>query len=214
MAEKVRDNEFVNFYLMVYAYVKCEEKEKRLRKLYNEFETEVREYKELSICKPGCAYCCIHFGSVDIITLEGVIIRRRIKSFAKPLKSEVKKKIAQNRKLKEKQKIAQCPFLKKDKTCLIYDIRPFSCRQLYSLRECDGHGPTVHRNAVDLAQNTVKKLQQLDYTGYSGHISFILYLLDKPEFRILYMTGGFDPGQIVEFGKSHSIIINCGQTHS
>jgi hypothetical protein len=46
---------------MVYAYVKCEEKEKRLRELYNEFETEVREYKDLSIRKPGCAYCCIHF---------------------------------------------------------------------------------------------------------------------------------------------------------
>jgi hypothetical protein len=39
--------------------------------------------------------------------------------------------------------------------------------------------------------------------------SFILHLLDKPEFRKLYMAGGFDPGQIMEFGKSHGIIINC-----
>ena len=186
-----------------------EEKKTRLREIYNRFETEVREYKKSAVCKPGCAYCCIHFGSVDIITLEGVIIRQHVNSFAKPLKSRLKKKIAQNRKLKEKQKIAQCPFLRKDQTCLIYDIRPFSCRQLYSLRECNGCGPTVHRQAVDLAQNTVKKLQHLDHTGYSGHISFILHLFDKPEFRKLYMAGGFDPGQIMEFGKSHGIIINC-----
>ena len=192
----------------VSGYVHFEKKKKRLRELYNRFETEAREYKKPAVCKPGCAYCCTHFGSVDIITLEGVIIRQHVNSFAKPLKSGVKKKIAQNRKLKEKQKIAQCPFLKKDQTCLIYNVRPFSCRQLYSLRECEGRGPTVHRQAVDLAQNTVKKLQHLDYTGYSGHISFILHLLDKPEFRNLYMAGGFDPGQIMEFGKSHGIIIN------
>ena len=188
-----------------------EKKKKRLRELYNRFETEVREYKKLAVCKPGCAYCCTHFGSVDIITLEGVIIRQYVNGFAKPLKSGVKKKIAQNRKLKKKQKIAQCPFLKKDQTCLIYNVRPFSCRQLYSLRECEGRGPTVHRQVVDLAQNTVKKLQHLDYTGYSGHISFILHLLDKPEFRNLYMAGGLDPGQIMEFGKSHGIIINCSK---
>jgi len=187
------------------------EKEKRLIELYVEFETQALQYKEKAICKPGCAYCCIHFGSVDIITLEGLIIRKRINDFAEPLKKEVKKKITKNRKLKERQQTAQCPFLKKDKTCLIYDVRPFSCRQLYSLRECDGHGPTVHRKAVDLAKNTVKKLQQLDYTGYSGHISFILYLLDKPDFRKLYLAGGLDPGKIMDFGKSHGIIINYRQ---
>jgi len=187
------------------------EKEKRLIELYDEFETHALEYKEKAICKPGCAYCCIHFGSVDIITLEGIIIRRRVNGFAGPLKKEVKKKIAKNRKLKEKQQTAQCPFLKKDKTCLIYDVRPFSCRQLYSLRKCDGHGPTVHRKAVDLAKNTVKKLQGLDYTGYSGHISFILHLLDKPDFRKFYLAGGLDPGNIMDFGKSHGIIINYSQ---
>jgi len=66
--------------------------------------------------------------------------------------------------------------------------------------------------AVDLAKNTVKKLQQLDYTGYSGHISFILYLLDKPDFRKLYLAGGLDPGKIMDFGKSHGIIINYSRT--
>ncbi|MBW1717643.1 MAG: hypothetical protein JRJ77_17835 [Deltaproteobacteria bacterium] len=51
-------------------------------------------------------------------------------------------------------------------------------------------------------------MQRLDDTGYSGHISFILYLLDKPGFRKLYLSGGFDPGKIARFGKSHGIVIN------
>ena len=185
-----------------------EEKKEGLKEIYKAFDREAGEYKKSAICRPGCAYCCIHFGSVDITTLEGLIIRDRINSFAKPLKNRIKKKIARNKKLKEKEEIAQCPFLKQDKTCLIYDIRPFSCRQLYSLRECDGRGPTVHRQAVDLAEKTVQKLQQLDLTGYSGHISFIIHLLDKPEFRDLYLAGGFNPAQITGFGKTHDIIVN------
>ncbi len=51
-------------------------------------------------------------------------------------------------------------------------------------------------------------MQQLDDTGYSGHISFILHLLDRPSFRKLYLAGGFDPQKIMAFGRAHGIIIN------
>ena len=105
--------------------------------------------------------------------------------------------------------ISRCPFLKTDNTCGIYDIRPFSCRQLYSLKDCTEQGPTVHRQVVDLAKLAVKRLQQLDATGYSGHISYILNLLGKPVFRRLYMSGGFKPREIMSFGKKYGIIINC-----
>jgi Fe-S-cluster containining protein len=185
-----------------------EEKKGKLKALYNAFETDASEYKASAVCKPGCAYCCIHFGSVDMTTLEGIIIKERIDAYPKPLRNTIKKKITQNKRLKEKQKIAPCPFLKKDQTCRIYDIRPFSCRQLYSLRTCDNRGPLVHRQAVALAQDTIKKLQQLDATGYSGHLSFILHLLDRQAFRLLYLTGGFNPAQIMGYGKAHDIIIN------
>jgi uncharacterized protein len=188
--------------------VNFEKKKEKLNEIYEAFEKDAVEYKKSAICKPGCAYCCIHFGSVDITTLEGIIIRDQVNSFTKPLKNRIKKKIAQNKKLKEKGKVAKCPFLKEDKTCRIYDIRPFSCRQLYSLRECDGRGPTVHRQAVELAENTVQRLQHLDPAGYSGHISFIIHLLEKQEFRDFYLAGGFNPAQIMGFGKTHDIIIN------
>lgn len=184
------------------------EKKERLKEIYERFESDASEFKKHAICKIGCTYCCTDVGNVDIITLEGVIIRDRVNSLPLPLKGQVKKRIAQNKLEKEKEKITRCPFLKEDNTCIIYDIRPFSCRQLYSIKECSGRGPTFHRQSTELARETVKEIQRLDDTGYSGHISFILYLLDMPGFRRLYLSGGFDPGKIAKFGKPHRLVIN------
>ena len=55
---------------------------------------------------------------------------------------------------------------------------------------------------------TVKELQHLDATGYSGHLSYILHLMSTPDFKELYQTGGFDPAKIMSFGKKYGIIIN------
>ena len=185
-----------------------DEKRQKLREIYARFERDAHEFKKQAICKIGCTYCCTDVGDVDINTLEGLIIRERVKGFPRALRRQIKQKLAKNKREKEKQNIARCPFLKKDNTCLIYDIRPFSCRQLYSIRECRGRGPTVHRQAVTLSKKAIREMQRLDDTGYSGHISFVLYLLDQPRFRELYLAGGFDPGKIMDFGKSHGIIIN------
>jgi Fe-S-cluster containining protein len=183
-------------------------KKEKLKEIYERFESDAQEYKQHAICKIGCTYCCTDVGNVDINTLEGLVIQERIKSLPQPLKGQIQKKLAQNKREKEKQNIAPCPLLNEDGACLIYDIRPFSCRQLYSIRECRDHGPTVHRQAVALAKKAVKAMQQLDDTGYSGHLSFILYLLERPRFRKLYIAGGFDPQKIMKFGKAHGIIIN------
>ncbi len=189
-----------------------EEKKKRLKEIYARFEIDAYEFKKDAICKIGCTYCCTDVGNVDIITLEGVIIQERVNGLPQPVKGQVKRKIAQNKREKEKEKITRCPFLKEDNTCLIYDIRPFSCRQLYSVRECRNRGPTVHRQATELAKEAVKEMQQIDDTGYSGHMSFILYLLDRPGFRKSYLSGGFDPGKIAKFGKTHGLVINRSTT--
>lgn len=188
--------------------MRLKEKKERLKGIYERFEADALEFKKDAICKIGCTYCCTDVGNVDIITLEGIIIRDRVNGLPQPFKRQVKNKIAQNRLDKEKDKIARCPFLKEDDTCLIYDIRPFSCRQLYSIRECRGRGPTVHRQVTELAKEAVREMQRLDDTGYSGHISFVLYLFDISGFRKLYMTGGFDPGKIAKFGKPHRLTIN------
>lgn len=189
------------------------EKRKKLRELYSQYEKDVAEFKKSAACVKGCANCCIDVGNIDITTLEGIIIYDRVATFEEPLKSRIKAGLAQNKMEREKGVLSRCAFLKADKTCLIYDIRPFSCRWLYSIKKCDGASPTIHRRALNLAKQTVKKIQQLDSSGYSGHMSYILFLLDKEEFRKLYLLGKSKPQKIAYFGQSHGIIINRTAPH-
>lgn len=184
------------------------EKKERLYAIYERFDAESREFRKQAVCRPGCAFCCTNMGNIDVIALEGMVIREHLSSFSSKKKKEMHSRLLRNREEKEKGRIAPCPFLKADHTCLIYEIRPFSCRQLYSLEKCGPAGATVHREARELAQKTVKSLQQLDDNGYSGHISFILHLLDNREFREFYQSGGFDPARIRAFGKSCGLLIN------
>jgi len=187
------------------------DKQKQLIEIYNQFEKDMHPYQKDALCKPGCSFCCTHFGNVDIITLEGYGILQFLKGVPKQLQKTLRKKMDKNKKARENQKISPCPFLKPDNTCLIYDIRPYSCRRLYSVKKCGGKGPTVHSQAMDLSEKTLRALQSLDSSGYSGHITFILHLLRQPVFYNLYTSGGFNPPGIAEYGKSHGIIINCSR---
>ena len=179
-----------------------------LTEIYSDFENSVSEFKKSAACKIGCAYCCIYVGNVDITTMEGIVIQNRMESFEKKLKAKIRRKLDKNKAERERGILAKCAFLKEDNTCRIYDIRPFSCRRIYSIKQCNQNQPVVHRQAIELADYTISKMQQIDDTGYSGHMSFILYLLDKSGFRKAYLGGKFNPGKIMNFGKSHGIIIN------
>jgi hypothetical protein len=147
-------------------------------------------------------------GNIDILTLEGLIVLEHIDCRPAEFQGMLKKRIAENRTAKENGLKPPCPFLQENHTCQIYAIRPFSCRQLYSVRECGDSGPVAHRRAVESSRATVREMQRLDDTGYSGHISYILQLLDDTGFRKLYLSGGFAPEQIMKFGKTHGLIIN------
>ncbi len=186
-------------------------KQNQLVEIYNRFEKDMRRYKKDALCKAGCSFCCTHFGNVDIITLEGLRVLQYLRRLPKQQQKTLQKKIDKNKKDREIQKISPCPFLKSDKTCLIYDIRPFSCRRLYSVKNCGDKGPIVHRQAEELSKKTIMELQDLDSNGYSGHITYILDLLRQPEFLKLYLSGGFNPVQIAAYGKAHGIVINCSR---
>jgi uncharacterized protein len=87
--------------------------------------------------------------------------------------------------------------------------RPFTCRRIYSLETCSRRRPPIlNRRVMELGDDTIRSLQMLDETGYSGHISFILHMLDAPVFRNTYLNGAFKPEEIADFGKTHQIIIN------
>jgi len=183
-------------------------KQEKLKDIYNDFVIQVHPFMVNAVCKPGCSFCCIHFGHVDVITLEGFIIHEWMENLSKSDQIDLHKKIVKNMKKKKKRSIARCPFLSRDNTCRIYDIRPFSCRQLYSMETCTAKGPVIHRKMVEMVKMTVKRLQHLDATGYSGHLSYILHLISMPDFKELYQKGGFDPAKIMSFGKRYGIVIN------
>ena len=185
-----------------------EEKKEKLHNTLERFERENRPYSQQAFCKPGCSFCCTFMGNIDIITLEGLIILEHIENQPEEFQTALKKKIEENKTDKEKGLKPPCPFLKENNTCQVYSVRPFSCRQLYSVRECGDSSPLAHRQAVDAARSTVREIQKIDDTGYSGHISYILQLLEDAAFRKLYLSGGFAPERIMKFGKTHGLIIN------
>ena len=184
------------------------EKQARLQTIYEEFDKRTREYRQEAICRAGCAFCCTRAGRVDITTLEGLRIRNKMAQMARPIKKQVAKSLEKERRRREQESTVPCPFLLKNNTCRIYDVRPFSCRRLYSLETCGPKGPTIHRQVMEMAGETVREIQRLDDTGYSGHISHILAMLDAPRFRETYLSGGFEPAEIKDFGKAHGIVIH------
>lgn len=180
----------------------------QLREIYDDFERAAAGPKAAAACRIGCAFCCTTVGDVDITTLEGVIIRGHLASLPKKLRLRLEKAVSENHRDKGCASLLPCPFLTGEKTCAIYPVRPFICRRLYSVKRCGDTGPTLHREAAALSDAAVTALQQLDDTGYSGHISHILHLLGMPGFRRRYLSGGFDPAEILDFGKAHRIRIN------
>jgi hypothetical protein len=111
-----------------------EKKIQALSNIYKAFEAKNSGYKKDSACKKGCGFCRKEAGSIDITTLEGLV--------------------------------------------------------------------------MEVADQSINELQQLDITGYSGHLSYIIYMLSTPAFLNTYKKGDFKPEEIMEFGKAHKIVIN------
>ena len=66
----------------------------------------------------------------------------------------------------------------------------------------------LSRQVIKMAQKTIRELQILDDTGYSGHISYIMHMLKSPKFLSTYLAGEHKPGEVMAFGKTHHIFIN------
>ena len=180
-----------------------------LQALYESFEAETADYRSEAACAKGCAFCCMEAGSIDITTLEGWVIRDVIGKMPRAQQKLVKKALLKDMKTREEGGIAACPFLMKNKACMIYGIRPFACRRIYSLHRCSrAKPPMLHRQVMSRAQDVLSALQRLDENGYTGHMSFILNLLEIHGILTTYQTGGFKPQEIMEFGKAHRIVIN------
>lgn len=181
----------------------------KLSIIYDMFEEQARPYKTHAACQKGCAFCCTHAGAIHITTLEGLAIGRAMDLLAKPQRAKTQKALNKDMHRREKGLASPCPFLMKNKACMIYAARPFACRRVYSLEICNKEQPPIlSRHVMDLGESTITTLQQLDGTGYSGHLSYILHMLNSPKFTETYLAGNFKPEEVTDFGKSHNILIN------
>ncbi|MCP4372334.1 MAG: hypothetical protein GY797_30155 [Deltaproteobacteria bacterium] len=98
---------------------------------------------------------------------------------------------------------------------MIYEIRPFSCRRVYSVHVCNPkHPPMLSRQVMKMAENPIEELQILDDTGYSGHLTYIVHMLNAPKFLSTYLAGEHKPEEVMAFGKSHHIVINQNVSYS
>ena len=187
----------------------------KIKDIYKAFEIEAAAYKEIAACRKGCAYCCTDAGSIDITTLEGHVILEKVRSLLRSQQVKVNKALAGDLKRMEKGQRSNCPFLMKNNACMIYEIRPFSCRRIYSVHVCNqDNPPKLGRQVMKMAEKTIRKLQILDDTGYSGHISYIIHMLKAPKFISTYLAGEHKPEEVMAFGKTHNIIINLNVSDS
>lgn len=185
-----------------------EEKKSQLFDLYDRYAKLAEPFFLSAVCEKGCADCCTSVGNVDIVTLEGLIILKYLRSLDSSLQKDLHKKLKQNRKTKKESKYARCAFLLADNSCMIYPVRPFSCRRLYSIRVCGESGPTVHRQAWEAAEQIQSAIRQVDSNGYMGHMSYILQLLNDSNFLKTYLADKFSPYDIQTFAMNHGISIN------
>lgn len=181
----------------------------KLAHIYDRFAEETNGFQRNAACGKGCSFCCTAAGSIDITTLEGLQIRDAISRMLRRRQTEIKKALAKEMKKREAGDAVPCPFLQKNNHCMIYEVRPFACRRIYSLHRCSKENPPrLSRQYMAVSQETLKELQRLDEHGYSGHISFVLHMLDAPLFLNTYLAGESKPEEIMAFGKTHRIVIN------
>jgi hypothetical protein len=184
------------------------EKKRQVFQLYEEYERLVQPYKTLAVCEKGCASCCIDVGSVGATTLEGLIIAEYLQGWDKQALKEIHRSLRENRHDKLKQVFVRCAFLDQEQSCRIYAVRPFSCRRLYSVKKCEGRGAVVHRQAVVLGQKIERELQKLDSGGCSGHLSFILRLLEKNGFREDYLRENWSREKFKDIIERYELVVH------
>ncbi len=109
-----------------------------LGKAMEEFTTSVFELPKEAACKAGCAYCCHLRVGVSIPELLVVFDELQVQTAPEGLayfKSRIVETVSKGNTLTEDfwhTTGTPCPFLNHQGQCLIYAIRPFSCRAYHS----------------------------------------------------------------------------------
>jgi len=110
-------------------------------------------------CKPGCAACCSY--PLYISILEGMLLYRHLTekgywtpAFRQKLQAHDKKTydvVSQVWILLD----IPCPLLDKNRKCIAYSARPFSCRTMFAVSDAHFCNPPEMMNAVFVPRETM-----------------------------------------------------------
>lgn len=179
------------------------DKHQILQLIFDTFEKWCSDQKDLTpACYKGCNVCCTQ--NVTITALEAESILRYIQ---REKKSDwFTTQISQNRKhqrpgfstndfakacLEEREVPSQpqnnaagCPFLEEN-ICMIYPVRPFSCRHFVSSSVCKpGQPATIPDYYLEASTAVTQIIEHLGQKEYWGNMLDVLpALLDISEFR-------------------------------
>ena len=155
-----------------------------------------------NVCGIGCASCCTQNVSVTAIEAHCILDwlnKEDSVDLMKPLRSIPVKTICRpaittngladkclNQIEPPEEEVPSvtgvCPFLNKaDRTCFIYEVRPFSCRSFFSKKKCEDHGH-ADIEPVLLTVNSVflQVIEHIDSESLFGNIiEMLLFLGDK-----------------------------------
>ncbi len=117
-----------------------------LREIFSEvdgiFEATRRQFPQEVRCRPGCTDCC--HALFDLSLAEAFILHREFRRLPRKVRREVWRRLEKYER-KWSQKAPEiitpfilstmrirCPFLGDDKRCVLYEVRPVTCR-LYGI---------------------------------------------------------------------------------
>ncbi len=188
---------------------KMEERFEKLFSAYQRFEDAARGFLLEAACRPGCADCCIDVGRMDMTTLEGLNVLSALEGLEPPVQKRLRKRLLRDKKKRGKGSRVRCAFLDQRDLCLVYEQRPFSCRQLYSVKRCDRGPPTVHRAAHALSRSFIDEIKGIDDTGLYGHLPNVLALLMEPDFREMYLARSLTRARAESWAKRYGLRLSA-----
>lgn len=180
--------------------------------VYRRFEEEARVWLLQAACRPGCAACCIDVGRMDMTTLEGLNVLRGMEKLSPGSRKKAAKRLRKDSRERRGSGPVRCAFLDRRDLCLIYGHRPFSCRQLYSVKPCEHGPPTVHRGAYALSRRFIEEIKKLDEGGLHGHMPGVVALLSEPDFLDAYLEGSLDETETAAWAERFGLAVNAGLT--
>jgi Fe-S-cluster containining protein len=124
-------------------WARIKDKKQALRAFYkaiDESNTKFNERGEPAVtCKKGCSFCCnikVEATQIEIDVIVDYMAKKKIKVSQKQLEGQVPLTVENH----FMSPFRKCVFLDDQGSCKIYEVRPFVCRNYFSVgdpKECD-----------------------------------------------------------------------------